>query len=896
VTPEQFLRAGELYHAALELAPAARQDFLVEACAGEEELRREVESLLQARAEADGFVAGKVVGLSAETSDHQQNLSLLGQSIGHYQVLSLLGAGGMGQVYLAQDARLGRKVALKLLPPAFTHNQERLRRFEREARLVSALNHPNILTIYEVGLTSETPFIASEFVDGQTLRARLRGERLTLSESLDLASQISTALAAAHEAGIVHRDIKPENVMLRRDGGVKVLDFGLAKLTEPQNSAEVNPAAAALEKVTTEGGRVLGTPQYMSPEQARGQEADARSDIFSLGVVLYEMLSGQPPFDGLNAIEVMGAILNREPAPLKQHAATLPDELQSIVSKALRKKREERYQTTRDLLNELKDLKEELAFTAKLGRAGRAGKDAAATFSAEAVPTAAGTALPTISSAKLVFGKFKRHKLATLIALLVLVAAATGVALYWQTQQTAVAIDSIAVLPFANQNHAEETEYLADGLTESIINNLTQLPNLRVIARNSVFRYKGKETDPLSAGQELRVAAVVTGRLVQRGESLMISAELMDVRENKQLWGQQYNRQLADLLTVQMEIAKEISERLRAKLSGAERQQLAKRPTENLKAFQYYTQGRALSHRRTREDLFTAVRYYEQAIAEDHTYALAHAGLANAYASLGLYGFISPSEGRRKAEDAARKALALDENSAEAHMVLGQIYVHFTPYSFPLGDRELRHAIELSPGLALAHWYLGISLIFQGRLDEGQEELLKARDLDPLAPVIARSLAIPYYFKRDHARALELLRQANELGPAFSTTFEIGVYIHNKLFDETLAELERAKRDRKSDPILIYGTGMIYAARGQRTEAHQIIEELEKMSGESLSQAHWIAKIYATLNEKELALTWLERGFAAGVIGSFYKDEPVWDPIRSAARFGALLRRMGLPQ
>lgn len=462
--------------------------------------------------------------------------------------------------------------------------------------------------------------------------------------------------------------------------------------------------------------------------------------------------------------------------------------------------------------------------------------------------------------------------------------------------KTEVAIDSIAVLPFANQNRAEETEYLADGLTENIINNLTQLPSLRVIARNSAFRYKGKEADLLQAGQALGVRAVVVGRVWQRGEHWLVSAELVDVRENKQLWGQQYNRRLADVFAVQSEIAQEISEKLRAKLSGAERQQLAKRPTENIKAFQSYAQGLAYSHRRTREDLLTAIRHYEQAIEEDRHYALAYAGLANVYASLGAYGYLAPNEGRRKAEEIARQALALDANLAEAHTVLGQIHVLFTPYNFSSGDRELRQALELSPSLALAHWWLGLSLVFQGRLDEAQEELLKARELDPLSPVIARSVALPPYLKRDHTRALELVRQANELGPPFGTTFEIGIYIQNRLFDGTLAELEKARRERKNDPILIYGTGMICAARGERAAARRIIQELEEMSGERLSQAHWIAKIHATLNEPELALTWLERGLAAGAIGSFYKDEPVWDPVRSDARFSDLLRRMGVPQ
>jgi len=347
---------------------------------------------------------------------------------------------------------------------------------------------------------------------------------------------------------------------------------------------------------------------------------------------------------------------------------------------------------------------------------------------------------------------------------------------------------------------------------------------------------------------------------------------------------------------VQEEIAREISEKLSLKLTGAEKQQLAKHPTENLKAFQYYMQGRSYAQRRVREDLLTAIGYYDKAIEEDRNYALAYAGLADAYSGLGVFGYIAPIEGRRKAEENARKALALDENLAEAHVALGLAYVAFAPSNFSLGDRELRHAIELSPSLALAHFYLGVSLVRQGLLDESLEEYLKARELDPLSSIIARQSAIPYYFKRDYARALELLRQADELGTPFSTTWEIGVYVQNGLFNETLAELEKAKRARKNEPILIYDTGMVYAAQGKRAEALQIINELEEMSGASLSEAHWIAKIYADLNERELALAWLERGLATGAIGSFYKDEPVWDPLRSDPRFTDLLRRMEIPQ
>jgi tetratricopeptide (TPR) repeat protein len=415
-----------------------------------------------------------------------------------------------------------------------------------------------------------------------------------------------------------------------------------------------------------------------------------------------------------------------------------------------------------------------------------------------------------------------------------------------------------------------------------------------VMSRNSSFRPKWKEMDPQEVAQKLGVRAVLTGRVAQRGERLAISIELVDAQDNSHIFGQQYNRKLADLFAVQEEIAKEISEKLRLKLSHTERQQLAKRPTENLKAFQYCMQARSSIQRRTREDLFAAVRYCERAIEEDRNYALAYAVLADAYAVLGTRGYIAPIEGRRKAEEAGRKALALDENLAEAHVAFGQTYFQFAPSDFSLADRELRRAIELSPSLASAHFYLGVSLVRQGRLDESLEEFPKARLLDPLSSVFARQAAIPYYLKRDYARALELVRQANELGPAFTATWEIGPYIQNRLFDEALAELENAKRERKSDSILICGTGMVYAAQGKRGEALQIIKELEKMSDASLSQAHWIAKIYAALNEKEMAFSWLERGLAAGAIGYFYKDEPVWDTIRNERRFSDLLQRMGI--
>ena len=455
---------------------------------------------------------------------------------------------------------------------------------------------------------------------------------------------------------------------------------------------------------------------------------------------------------------------------------------------------------------------------------------------------------------------------------------------------------SIAVLPFENQNRDPDTDYLCDGIPESIINSLSELPKLKVMSRNSVFHYKGKEADAQTVGKELKVQTLLTGRVRQRGDGLTIGVELINAQDNSQMWGQQYNRKLEDVFAVQEEIAKEVSDKLRLKLTGTEKEQLAKRPTENLKAFQYYMQGRAAAQRRTNADLLASVSYYEKALQEDGKYALAYAGLSDAYANLGYYGSIAPVEGRRKAEEAARKALELDDKLAEAHTALGQIYIAFAPSDFSTGDRELKHAIELNPNLAVAHYNLGLSFIRQGRLDEAIVELRKARELDPLSSVIARAVAIPYYFKRDYKRAFELLREANELGPALSATWEIGLFIRSGSLNEAFAEIEKAKDARKSDPLFIYSTGMAYAASGKRAEALQSIKELEAISGASLSTAHWIAKIYATLNDKEMAFSWLERGLATGALGVFYNDEPVWDPIRDDPRFAALVGKMVVPE
>ncbi|MEW6210792.1 MAG: winged helix-turn-helix domain-containing protein [Acidobacteriota bacterium] len=454
---------------------------------------------------------------------------------------------------------------------------------------------------------------------------------------------------------------------------------------------------------------------------------------------------------------------------------------------------------------------------------------------------------------------------------------------------------SIAVLPFINSSADPNAEYLSDGITESLINSLSQLSQLKVIARTTVFRYKGKEADAQITGRDLRVDAIITGRVTQQGDALIVQVDLLDTADGTQIWGERYSRRLSDVFAVQEQMAKEIASNLRFKLTGEEKQSLSKRYTENIRAYQNYLLGWTRMHRRTREDFFAAISYFEKAIGEEPSYALAYAGLTEAYVSLTIRGFLTPDEGRRKTEEAARMALALDPILAEAHTAIGQTHVFFAPFDFSTGDRELRRAIELSPSMAHAYLVLGASLLEQGRLDEALEVWSRAREIDPLSPIVARLEAASYLFKRDYLRSLELLRQSKELGPSFILWLEVEIYIPNGKLDEVLAELEKAKPERKDDPIFIYSAGIVAAAQGKRAEALRTIKEMEQMSGPSLKLAQYIARIYVALDEKELALSWLERGLEAGAIAIFYKDEPVWDAVRREQRFQNLLRRMAIP-
>src|SRR3989454_1304376 len=634
VTSENWEQVKELFEAALKREPVERVAFLDGACGGQDALRREVESLLKSYEQAGSFMDAPAVEAAAESLLGEQVKLSPSQQIGHYQIVNLIGEGGMGEVYLAEDVLLGRKVALKLLPAEFTKDLPRLRRFQQEARAASALNHPNIITIHEIGEVDGLNFIVTEFIAGETLRQRMATARLNLATVLDVATQTAGALAAAHAAGIVHRDLKPENIMVRPDGLIKVLDFGLAKLTEPRTS-DVESEAPTVARVDTKMGAVMGTAQYMSPEQARGLKVDARTDIFSLGVVLYEMLAGRAPFTGETTADIISMLLQKEPQPLSALAPDTPAELQSIISKALRKDKNERYQTVKDLLIDLTTLKQELEFAAKLERSAPPdSKDAAARNSAQApnaamenAQTQATTARAT-SSAEYIASRIKQHRLVIAAGLAVLLLAVIGFSYWFYAHRASnlAQIESIAVLPFVNASGNAEVEYLSDGMTDMLITSLSQLPKLSVKARSSVFRYKNKEASPQQVGKELNVQAVLTGRLVQRGNDLTLHIELVDVKTETALWSGDYNRSMTNLVALQGEIARDVSEKLRLRLTSTEKQRLDKRGTENAEAYRAYLKGIFYWNKGLVPGYEKSHEYFQQAIDLDPTYALAYSG------------------------------------------------------------------------------------------------------------------------------------------------------------------------------------------------------------------------------------------------------------------------------
>jgi serine/threonine-protein kinase len=790
----------------------------------------------------------------------------VGTIISHYRILSRLGSGGMGEIYLAEDERLGRKVALKLLPKQFTADEDRVRRFEQEARAASALNHPNILTIYEIGRASlgggeDAHFIATEYIEGETLRERMKRFLSPLNEAIEIGLQIAQALQAAHAAGIMHRDIKPENVMVRPDGYVKVLDFGLAKLTET-TIPMVDTEAATIIRAETIPGTVLGTVTHMSPEQARGLRVDARSDIFSLGVILYELIAGIFPFAGPTASDILAAILRVEPPPIGR--AEVPEELNRIVAQSLKKDCEDRYQAIGDLIADLRALRRQVEFERELAeRSGSRARMPMTETLNDQFATSIGQAPASIS----------------------------------RRVRVRKSIDSLAVLPLLNASTDPNMEYLSDGITESIINSLSQLPRLRVAPRSAVFRYRGLEIDPQRVGRELGVRAVVTGRVMIFGDALVVRTELIDIAQHAQIWGEQYRRRLTDIFTLEEEISQEISEKLRLKLSGEEKKRLTKRYTENNEAYHLYLKGRYYTSKRTGEWIQKGIEHFQQAIDLDPNYALAYVGLADAYGFLASStGGWAPREAYPKAKAAAERALELDDSLGEAHCSLGFFRLLYD-WDFAGAEREFKRAIELSPNYANSHDGYGFYLKATGRHEMAVRACQRAQRLDPLSLFATLSLGWAYYFGRDHERAIEQGRKALDLDPNFGFAhWHLGMnYQQLGRTEDAIIELKLAALLAGGGATFVAHLGHAYARAGQRELAQQVLAELKELSDRRYVSAFFFAIINVGLGEVDEAMDCLERAYEerSGFL-PFIGVEPILDPLRGDERFADLMARVGI--
>jgi serine/threonine-protein kinase len=810
---------------------------------------------------------------------------------------------------LAYDSRLERSVALKVLPPELAADARRMRRFIQEAKTTSSLNHPNLLTIYEIGEEENVQFIATEFVDGITLRERMRTP-FDLKEILRIVIQIAEALAAAHEAGVIHRDIKPENIMLRRrDRIVKVLDFGLAKLTEEFiESQSSDPDASTQMFLRTEPSMIMGTMRYMSPEQARGLPVDARTDIWSTGVVLYELIAHQPPFAGPTTSDVLVSILDREPPLLTDSVPDTPPELLRIIRKTLTKDREKRYQSIKDLAVDLETLRWDLEVNQERNRSGASLVRPIASNSAQFTTDETVSATATIeertypsqqlsSTGHIVAGirQVNRGVLLGFAALLVLV---LGGVYYYSSRSEARTIDSIAVMPFVNADGDPNMEYLSDGITESLTDSISQLPDVSVIAHSSVFRYKNRNTDPQRIGRELGVRALLMGRIVQRGDRLIISAELVDVENNRRLWGGQYDRRPSDILAVQSEISREISEQLRSRLTNEEEKRLTKHYTENTEAYQDYLKGRYYWNKRTGDDLKRAIDYFNQAIAKDPGYALAYAGLADTYIVIPNYSDVTTQEAAIKGRAAALKALEIDDSLAEAHTSLGGIKSDFE-WDFTGAENEFKKALTLNPNYATAHHWYAQLLSPRGRHDEAIAEIKRAQSLDPLSLIINAVVGDTYIKARQYDQAIDQLKKTIEMDKNFPLAYRYlgNAYVEKGMYNEAIAAFATADKIAGASPERTEGLRQAYAAGGAEAFWKKQLEYLKADSEKGALQDYAIASVYARLGDKEEAINSLEKAFRARDPYIVYlKIDPPFDKFRSDPRIVDLMRRVGLPQ
>jgi serine/threonine-protein kinase len=769
----------------------------------------------------------------------------VGTQLGHYQIVAPLGAGGMGEVYRARDTRLDREVAIKVLPEQFARDVERVARFDREARAVAALSHPNIVAIYEYGTADGRSFAVMELLEGETLRSRLQKAPLPWRKALEMGIAVAEGLAAAHAKGIIHRDLKPDNVFLTADGRVKVLDFGLARMDpEPAAGPETEPYIPAL----TATGVVVGTPAYMSPEQVSGCTVDARGDLFALGSVLYEAVAGHPPFARGTRSATLAAILNDEPPmPVGTADPGLPA-VEPVLRHCLEKNPQERFQSARDLAFALRAI-------------------------LNAVVTPATPATPAASRER----KSRSRS----------------------PKPARDSMASVAVLPFANADGEAALDYLSEGITEATINHLGRVPGIRVMARATVYHFKEKDQDPRAVGAALGVRAVLTGRVRQHDDRILIDVELIDVADGSQLWGEQYRRPLTDLVVLQRELVREIIERLHLRLTVAEQGRLNKRSTENTVAYQAYLKGRYFWNKRTLDGVQSSIRYFEQALAADPNFALAYAGLADGYAYLGgtEVNALSPTEAFAKAWPALLKSLAIDGSLAEAHASVANANLHYN-WQWSDAEAELRRAVQLNPAYETAHHWASHYWMAMGRTDRSLAASLHSLELAPFDIVLNAHLAWHYLFARQPDEAVAQAQRTLELDPnSPSATWLLGLaYEQQELLSKAIDQLHRAVDVSRGNPTMVASLGRAYAVAGQRDQVRGVLGQLRDLSARLYVSPYELALIHAGLGDEDQAFAQLRDAceHRSGWL-AYLAVDPRLDRLRSDERFAELLRRIGLP-
>lgn len=772
--------------------------------------------------------------------------------ISHYKILEKLGQGGMGVVYKAHDLKLDRDVALKFLPTNLAASEEEITRFEREARAISALNHPNIETIYDVDETDGQKYLVLEYIPGGTLKSKLKqleseDKCITIDKAWDYGIQIAEALNYAHQHQIIHRDVKSDNILLTESGGVKLTDFGLAKLR------------GTVAKTRT--GSTLGTVSYMSPEQVRGEEVDGRTDIFSFGVVLYELFTSRLPFSGEYESAIQYAILNENPPPIKLLRPEIPQELETIVERCLRKDRSKRYQQMDEICSQLKSVRQQGPEQNSL---------------------------------------FRKPKLWRWIAaLLAAILSMICLYLFWPRPDAPPANSkSIAVLPFKNLSDSKEDEYFSDGVTEDILTQLSKISDLTVISRTTIMQYKNTQKALKTIGEELHVGVILEGSVRHSGNRIRISSQLIDAKADKHLWAETYDREMKDVFAIQSEVAKQIAAALRAKLMPTEKERIERQQTESLEAYQFYLKGRFYWNKRRLDDLQMAIDYFNQAISKDSKYARAYAGLASSLVLLPQYGCAikEAEQWYTQAWEAASKALQMDSTIAEAHTVLGEI-AQDHHYDWSNAERHFREAIRLDPSYPTTHhWYSG-TLCYLGRIEEAITEGRRALELDPLSLIINTNLGDLYYSNRQYDKAMQQYRNALDLDAAFPWAHvSIGaIFELQGRYPAAIEEYEKGKKYGGDGPFTQCYLACAYVKAGRQAEAQQVLDNLLQMARSGQAVAYAIAYIYYTMGDKDKAFEWFERSFQNREIWLVQaKVDPLWDILRLEPRCTALLKKMGL--